>query len=109
MTKRIAIIQGHPDREGNHLLHALADAYVDGAMFSGHEVKCIEVARVPSPPHASRIRKRSDADESRTVKRRHALGATLGYSIPSLARDYACAVEGLSRAFFSSWLRNGVS
>jgi putative NADPH-quinone reductase len=49
MTKRIAIIQGHPDREGNHLLHALADAYVDGAMFSGHEVKCIEVAKLGFP------------------------------------------------------------
>ena len=44
MTRRIAIIQGHPDAKGRHLLHALADAYEEGARASGHEVKRIEVA-----------------------------------------------------------------
>ena len=49
MTRRIVIIQGHPDAAGNHLLHVLADAYDEGARASGHEVKRIEVAKLEFP------------------------------------------------------------
>jgi putative NADPH-quinone reductase len=49
MTKRIAIIQGHPDAAGNHLLNAMADAYAEGAASSGHEVRRIEVAKLSFP------------------------------------------------------------
>ena len=38
MTRRIAIIQGHPDPAGHHLLHAMADAYAEGASAAGHQV-----------------------------------------------------------------------
>jgi putative NADPH-quinone reductase len=44
MSKRIVIIQGHPDGSVHHLLHAMADAYADGARAAGHEVRRIEVA-----------------------------------------------------------------
>jgi putative NADPH-quinone reductase len=43
---QIAIIQGHPDSAGHHLLHALADAYAEGAIAAGHEVRRIEVAKL---------------------------------------------------------------
>ena len=46
MTRRIAIIQGHPDPAGHHLLHAMADAYAEGATVAGHEVRRIEVAKL---------------------------------------------------------------
>jgi putative NADPH-quinone reductase len=46
MTKRIAIIQGHPDPTDRHLLHALADAYAEGADAGGHEVRRVEVAKL---------------------------------------------------------------
>ena len=49
MTKRIALIQGHPDAAGNHLLNAMADAYAEGATSSGHEVRRIEVAKLDLP------------------------------------------------------------
>jgi putative NADPH-quinone reductase len=49
MTSRIAIIQGHPDATGNHLLNAMADAYAEGATSSGHEVRRIEVAKLDFP------------------------------------------------------------
>jgi putative NADPH-quinone reductase len=49
MTKRIAIIQGHPDAGGNHLLNAMADAYADGATSSGHQVRRVEVAKLDFP------------------------------------------------------------
>jgi putative NADPH-quinone reductase len=49
MARPIAIIQGHPDPAGHHLLHALADAYAEGAGAAGHEVRRIEVARLDFP------------------------------------------------------------
>jgi putative NADPH-quinone reductase len=49
MSKRIAIIQGHPDPAGNHLLHAMADAYVEAAISSGHQLRRIEVAKLEFP------------------------------------------------------------
>jgi putative NADPH-quinone reductase len=49
MTKRIAIIQGHPDSSSRHLLHAMADAYAESATAAGHEVRRIEVARLEFP------------------------------------------------------------
>ena len=47
--RRIAIIQGHPDPAGNRLLHALADAYAEGAKAAGHGIRRIEVAKLDFP------------------------------------------------------------
>jgi putative NADPH-quinone reductase len=44
--RHIAIIQGHPDPEGQHFGHALAQAYVKGATDGGHTVDLIEVAKL---------------------------------------------------------------
>jgi putative NADPH-quinone reductase len=49
MARRIAIVQGHPDPVGNHLLHAMADAYAEGATAAGHEVRRTEVAKLDFP------------------------------------------------------------
>jgi putative NADPH-quinone reductase len=49
MSRRIAIIQGHPDPAGHHLLHALADAYAETAIAAGHEVRRIDVANLEFP------------------------------------------------------------
>jgi putative NADPH-quinone reductase len=49
MTKRIVIIQGHPDAQTRHFGHALADEYAKGCEDGGHEVKRIEVARLDFP------------------------------------------------------------
>jgi putative NADPH-quinone reductase len=46
VTKRVAIIQGHPDASGSHFCNALADAYAPGARGAGHEVRMIDVARL---------------------------------------------------------------
>jgi len=48
-VKKITIIQGHPDCEGLHFGHALADAYACGALAAGHAVRRIEVARLDCP------------------------------------------------------------
>jgi putative NADPH-quinone reductase len=44
MTKRIAIIQGHPDSTPERFCRALAAAYARGAESQGHEVRVIDVA-----------------------------------------------------------------
>ncbi len=54
MTKKIAIIDGHPDRDGARFIHALADSYADGAVSASHEVRRINVADLCLPTLASR-------------------------------------------------------
>ncbi|MCB1985149.1 MAG: NAD(P)H-dependent oxidoreductase [Burkholderiales bacterium] len=49
MTKRITLIQGHPDAQTRHFCHALANAYQKGAESKGHAVRCIDVATIDFP------------------------------------------------------------
>lgn len=49
MTRRITIIQGHPDAQSRHFCHALADEYLKGAENKGYEVRCIDVAAMDFP------------------------------------------------------------
>jgi putative NADPH-quinone reductase len=49
VSKRITIIQGHPDTERTHLCHALAQSYRTGAEQAGFEVRVIEVAALEFP------------------------------------------------------------
>ena len=49
MGKRILLIQGHPDSNEEHLCHALARAYADGAREAGHDVRQTKVAALDFP------------------------------------------------------------
>ena len=49
MSKRVAIVDGHPDPDRARFIHALADAYAMGASAAGHEVRRVEVARLDFP------------------------------------------------------------
>lgn len=49
MSKRITIIEGHPDPRGGHFGQALADAYARGAQAAGHEVRRIAAGRLDFP------------------------------------------------------------
>jgi putative NADPH-quinone reductase len=46
---RIAIIQGYPTPGGGHFCHSLADAYTEGAVETGHDVRRIAVADLDFP------------------------------------------------------------
>lgn len=46
MSRKICIIDGHPDPEPKHLIHALCDAYAEGAKEGGHTVTRIDVAKL---------------------------------------------------------------
>lgn len=49
MSRRIVVIQGHPDQSVAHLCHALARHYAEGAAAAGHEVRTIDVAAIDFP------------------------------------------------------------
>ncbi len=49
MSKRILLIQGHPDPDRRHFGYALSGAYAEGARRSGHEVTEIDVASLDFP------------------------------------------------------------
>lgn len=49
MTRRILVLQGHPDASDAHWGHALADAYVQAAQEAGHEVRVIRIADLAFP------------------------------------------------------------
>lgn len=51
---RILILQGHPDGAHDHLCHALAEAYADGASRAGHDLRQLNVAALDLPPLASK-------------------------------------------------------
>ena len=44
MAKKICIIDGHPDPEPLHLIHALCDAYQAGAEEAGHSVTRVNIS-----------------------------------------------------------------
>lgn len=49
MSKRVVIIQGHPDPERNGLCHAIADAYAVGAELAGASVQRVELGLLDFP------------------------------------------------------------
>jgi putative NADPH-quinone reductase len=49
MSKRILLIQGHPDASQPHLCHALASSYSAGAESAGHTVRHVHVAELDFP------------------------------------------------------------
>lgn len=48
-AKRIAIIDGHPDAREGRYVHALADAYAEGARSAGHEVSMLRIGALDFP------------------------------------------------------------
>lgn len=48
-SRKILVLQGHPDATQRHLGHHLAEAYARGATGAGHMVRTIEVASLDFP------------------------------------------------------------
>jgi putative NADPH-quinone reductase len=49
MTRRILVLDGHPDPDETRFVHALAAAYREGAEAGGHEVLAIRAADIEFP------------------------------------------------------------
>jgi putative NADPH-quinone reductase len=54
MSRRVTIIDGHPDPERARLGHALADAYAAGAQKAGHQIHRIDLSDLDFPHLTSR-------------------------------------------------------
>ncbi|MBC2663902.1 NAD(P)H-dependent oxidoreductase [Novosphingobium flavum] len=48
-TRRILVIDGHPDPARDHYVHALAEAYAEGALSAGHTVERLRVGELDFP------------------------------------------------------------
>jgi len=47
--RRILLVNGHPDAGARHLIHALIEAYADGAQAAGHALRRVDVAALDFP------------------------------------------------------------
>jgi putative NADPH-quinone reductase len=54
MSKNVLIVDGHPDPDRGRFVHALADAYADGATLGGHAVRRVDLATIEVPILRSR-------------------------------------------------------
>ena len=52
-SRRILIVQGHPDATSDHFCHALARSYREAAVGAGHEVRTLDVSGLDSPSCAA--------------------------------------------------------
>lgn len=48
-SRRILLVNGHPDTGARHLLPALIDAYAEGALAAGHEVRRVDIGALDFP------------------------------------------------------------
>lgn len=60
MSGKILVVDGHPDANRDHLIHALADAYAEGATSAGREIRCLRVAELEFPL----LRRSADFEDS---------------------------------------------
>ncbi len=49
-SRRIVIVEGHPDPSDERFGHALAEAYAAGALEAGHAVRRVRIADLDVPP-----------------------------------------------------------
>lgn len=49
MSRKILLLQGHPDASATHFGHSLSDAYARGAQAAGHEVRRVRIAELDFP------------------------------------------------------------
>lgn len=64
MPSNILVLDGHPDPEGGRFVHALADAYREGAEQGNHHVQLIRVADLIFPL----LRSQADYDHGEPVE-----------------------------------------
>lgn len=105
MTKKIVVIDGHPDPDPARFCHAIARAYADAAAAAGHQVQRIEIAHADFPV----LRTRADWEGGEPVpvvrEWQEAIGAAQHVVIvyPLWLGD----VPALLKAFFEQVFRPG--
>ncbi|MEP0520537.1 MAG: NAD(P)H-dependent oxidoreductase [Hyphomicrobiales bacterium] len=46
---KLLVVQGHPDAENAHYCHAIAEAYISGAVAGGHDIRQINIGELNVP------------------------------------------------------------
>jgi len=100
MAKRIAIIQGHPDPAGHHLLHAMADAYAEAATAAGHQVRRIEVGKLEFSLLRTQVDFETGALPPALVQPREDMRWSEHWVFLFPLWNHAGAAQGLSRTHF---------
>ncbi len=105
MSRRIAIIQGHPDPAGGHFCHALAEAYAAGAEEAGHAVRTLAVAGL-EPPF---LRSKAEFDEGAPPAPLQAAQETIAWAdhLVIVYPLWLGTMPALLKAFFEQVLRPG--
>jgi putative NADPH-quinone reductase len=105
MSKRILIIDGHPDPIAERYVHALSKAYSDGARSAGHELRSIIVSEVEFPL----LRTSSDFEEGQPpepIRRCQALIEGADHLV-ILFPLWLGSMPALLKGFFEQTLRPG--
>ncbi len=104
MIRRVAIIDGHPDPNRARFIHALADAYANGAASRGHQTRRIDVSTLDLPPLRSRADWESEPD---SIVRQ--IQDTIGWAnhLVILYPLWMGDMPALLKAFFEQVLRPG--
>jgi hypothetical protein len=109
VRRRRAIIQGHPDPAGNHLLHAMADAYAEAAVTAG--MKCAVLRSPDSNTHycgRRRISREAWSHPLWQARRTRCAGHSHGYFYSRSGTEPSGALEGISRTRFPARLCPGI-
>jgi putative NADPH-quinone reductase len=105
MAKRVLIIDGHPDAQAEHYLHALSTAYRDGALSGGHTVRSIIVSELPF----SLLRTKDDFESGSPTASIRDCQAALAWAehVVILFPLWLGSMPALLKGFFEQVLRPG--
>jgi putative NADPH-quinone reductase len=105
MSKRIVMIIGHPDATAERFCRHLANAYAEGAVSGGHEVKTIDVATLAFPV----LRTRDEWENGRPVASIAATQQTIGWAdhLVIVFPLWLGGMPALLKAFLEQTLRPG--
>jgi putative NADPH-quinone reductase len=98
---RILVLDGHPDPDRARFIHALADAYAEGAQQAGHAVTRIDIATLGIPPLDSIAFWKAEPDEP--VRRAQAAIAGAEHLVilyPLWMGDVPAALKGFCEQVF---------
>ncbi|NNC36604.1 MAG: flavodoxin family protein [Acidimicrobiales bacterium] len=107
MTRRIAVLQGHPDSKTTHFGHALSRAYADAAEKAGHDVRVIEIGKLDYPLLRSKLEWQKIDIPDALIEAQHNLLWADHWAVfyPMWLGDMPAALKG----FFEQVLRPGLA
>jgi len=102
MTKNICVIDGHPDPAKSRFVHALCDAYCDGAVAADHTVSRIDIASHLFSPLASKAEFETNPD---TFVMRERAKLTAAEHVVLMFPLWMGSMPSATRAFFEQAAR----